>query len=763
MYDINFIPIKKYISRSILVVLLFLITLNSVYAQNLRPLISIEPGIHVEVGEEVFFSATGTTYPNVELLKNARYEWDFGDGYSYRYDPNVSTVTRSGIACTHYFMKPGSFMVRLTVKIWEKWTAGFGSPIGEPIAINTVTTLVHVTGEAPMAGFEIQRAPFHNRLAQYLYVQIPAAYRENQTTLRVILEGSRWGSAVLFSKRNLAGEEKVFLDHEPLVQGDYVIIAELLDARGVRIPGGIWRDKFSKRYDGIPTVGIDEHNAFRLNGELFFPIGPFITNVSEFPKFISQANVNMVNTEGYNTTHTANTWSQYLDAANVGNLVAIGPGRGDYNLGGMGRFNFNVDRMAEYVRLGKDKPAMFAWIWQDEPNMGGRTEKVYPPTLAAWAYICHREDPQHPAYNLFLGNDWTKLYGNGLREYDYLASAPFFGGKKWTQDIFSLDLYPISSRKHPSFNFTDMGPYAAYTDAIDRVHANNKNLVPVIPALQPCRGQAVNSWPSVTAEQVYMETWINVIHGVKGIAWFPYFDMANSGRWSAMKKFADQMNVLAPVVLQAAPNRTVADSANVALNRVDTMIREHEGHIYIIAARVTEPDPVPEVKYQGIEPYSIKVNFKVSGLTGYASAEVVDEERTVLLNNGLFTDTFKKNEVHIYDIYATGTPSSRPSTPASLIAQGVSQSQINLFWTDNSNNEDGFKIERCADSYCTNSTLLAILPANVTQYSDTGLAANVNYNYRVRAFNADGNSGYSNTASAKTLYVPAPIKIQLIN
>ena len=648
MNNITFITRAKHIGGSILALLIIFFMIPA-YAQSLIPVIQIQPDVHVEVGEEVFFSATSTTYPNATLLKNARYEWDFGDGYFYRYDPKVSTVTRSGIACTHFFMKPGDFVVTLTVKIWEKWTAGFVSPIGEPIAISTATTLVHVTGEAPMAGFEIQRAPFHNRLAQYLYVQIPAVYRGNQTTLRVTLEGVG-NSTVLFSKRSLAGEEKVFLDHKPLVRGDYVVVARLLNAEGVRIPGGIWRDKFSKRYDGIPKVGIDENNAFRLNGELLFPVGPFMTSVSEFAKYISRASINMVNTEGYYTKHTANTWRQYLDAAHAKNLVAIGPGRGDYNLGGMGRFNFNVDRMAEYVRLTKDHPAMFAWIWQDEPNMGGRTEKVYPPTLAAWAYICHREDPHHPAYNLFLGNDWTKLYGNYPKDYDYLASAPSFGGKKWTQDIFSLDLYPIASRKHPSFNFTDIGPYAAYTDAIDRVHKNNKGLVPVIPAVQPCRGAAVEVWPSVTEEQVYMESWLNVIHGAKGIAWFNYFDMAKSGRWSAMKKFTDQIKALTPVVLSPLPARVVKVDANVALNRVDTMIREKDGNIYIFAVRVTEPDPVPEVKYQGVEPETITVNFTVSGLRGRNTGGVVDEDRAVSLSNGQFTDKFAKNEVHIYKI-----------------------------------------------------------------------------------------------------------------
>jgi len=46
---------------------------------------------------------------------------------------------------------------------------------------------------------------------------------------------------------------------------------------------------------------------------------------------------------------------------------------------------------------------------------------------------------------------------------------------------------------------------------------------------------------------------------------------------------------------------------------------------------------------------------------------------------------------------------------------------------------------------------IATVGANVTGYSDTGLAANSTYTYRVRAYNASGNSGYSNEASATTL------------
>ena len=305
---------------------------------------------------------------------------------------------------------------------------------------------------------------------------------------------------------------------------------------------------------------------------------------------------------------------------------------------------------------------MFAWAWQDEPNMGGRAQKTYTPTLAAWAYVAHREDPHHPSFDLFYGYDWTRYYGTAPNQYDYLASAPLFGGKKWVQAAIPFDNYPIPFRLHPSMNFTDMGPYAAYLDALDRIHSSNKYLVPVLPAILPCRGQATDTKPPITEEQTYLEAWMNVIHGAKGIIWFPYFDQSVM-RWNAMKKFSNQMKTLAPVVLGPEPYRTVTDNANAALNRVDTLIREKDGSIYIFTARVTEPDPIPEAKYQGVEPQSITVNLTVSGLAGNAMAQVVGEGRAILVRDGKFTDIFAKNAVHIYKITAP-----RLSSPQGLRA-----------------------------------------------------------------------------------------------
>jgi len=88
--------------------------------------------------------------------------------------------------------------------------------------------------------------------------------------------------------------------------------------------------------------------------------------------------------------------------------------------------------------------------------------------------------------------------------------------------------------------------------------------------------------------------------------------------------------------------------------------------------------------------------------------------------------------------------------PAKLSATAVSPTQINLTWIDASSGEDGFLIERCEGSTCTNFIEIARTSANVTAFASAGLKSATFYNYRVRAFSTGGNSPYSNRARDKT-------------
>jgi hypothetical protein len=98
-----------------------------------------------------------------------------------------------------------------------------------------------------------------------------------------------------------------------------------------------------------------------------------------------------------------------------------------------------------------------------------------------------------------------------------------------------------------------------------------------------------------------------------------------------------------------------------------------------------------------------------------------------------------------------GQPSGPPAAPTGLLGTAISSNRIDLRWTDNSDNETQFLIERSNDG--ANFAQIAATGANVTAYSNTGLAANRTYHYRLRAANPDGSSGYSDPATATT---PAP-------
>jgi predicted phage tail protein len=96
----------------------------------------------------------------------------------------------------------------------------------------------------------------------------------------------------------------------------------------------------------------------------------------------------------------------------------------------------------------------------------------------------------------------------------------------------------------------------------------------------------------------------------------------------------------------------------------------------------------------------------------------------------------------------THEPLSPPATPTGLTATAVATTRVNLAWTDNANNEAGFRIERSTNN--KSFTQVAEVGANAMSYSDPAVSGGKTYYYRVRAFNAGGNSLYSNTASAKT-------------
>jgi uncharacterized delta-60 repeat protein len=94
-------------------------------------------------------------------------------------------------------------------------------------------------------------------------------------------------------------------------------------------------------------------------------------------------------------------------------------------------------------------------------------------------------------------------------------------------------------------------------------------------------------------------------------------------------------------------------------------------------------------------------------------------------------------------------PDTPPAAPSHLSTTGVTASTVTLTWTDNSSDETGFSIERGPG---VNGTFAVVgtAAANSSAFTDTGLAANTSYTYRVRAQRGSAYSSYTDPVLVTT-------------
>jgi len=136
-------------------------------------------------------------------------------------------------------------------------------------------------------------------------------------------------------------------------------------------------------------------------------------------------------------------------------------------------------------------------------------------------------------------------------------------------------------------------------------------------------------------------------------------------------------------------------------------------------------------------------------ITVAINGDVIDEAQ----DETFFVNLSNATNAAITDAQGQGTiinddAPAPPSAPTNLAANATSSSQIALTWQDNSADETGFKIEHKTGS--GSFVEIITVGADVVSYNDTGLNSNTTYTYRVRANNTNGDSDYSNEASATT-------------
>ncbi len=210
------------------------------------------------------------------------------------------------------------------------------------------------------------------------------------------------------------------------------------------------------------------------------------------------------------------------------------------------------------------------------------------------------------------------------------------------------------------------------------------------------------------------------------------------------------------------------------IKAVDTWGRLSELSSEVSAQPRTDGPPLPPSNLNEIDaqPYNVTIAWIdnadnengftiqrtiVGGVLG--PVDSVPENVTSYLDTGVLPETTYIYRVYAFnehgfsefsnEIYVTTPAQTIPMPPSNLVAATVSSSRIDLTWSDNATNENGFRIERKHDGAFQE---IYIASVDQTAFNDLGLIPATTYTYRVCAYNQAGNSDWSNLAVADTEY-----------
>jgi|GEM_PF-3101909 len=170
---------------------------------------------------------------------------------------------------------------------------------------------------------------------------------------------------------------------------------------------------------------------------------------------------------------------------------------------------------------------------------------------------------------------------------------------------------------------------------------------------------------------------------------------------------------------------------------------------------------------ESIGEYGFKIDKKVGSGNWITNFTVIDSNITS------WTDTLvAQDTLYIYRLYSyvdtinsssvSGEIKSDFPKPTRLQVQPITDSEINIEWTDNSLFEDGFEIER--KKSVSSFQRVAKVKANTTAFVDTGLTYGISYYYRIRAYFHEYFSDYATSGEIKTIFpAPSNLKLEQVN
>jgi len=301
--------------------------------------------------------------------------------------------------------------------------------------------------------------------------------------------------------------------------------------------------------------------------------------------------------------------------------------------------------------LADGRPVIVGWLMDDEPdnaqpNGSGGYGPPIPTAVVQQTYQqIKTNDPTRPIFlNLSQGMGWDNAtwYGQG----GHITPAVDYPQYILGSDIISFDIYPMTS--------TD----SAVAGAAWRVALGVDRLRQYAPSnhLVWCfieTGDISGSGKQATVGQIRAEVWMALIHGATGINYFihgktsvtAFDDRAllrpeNAARLAGVTTINNEVRSLATALNSGSVTGLVTLTNVTGTSPVDFMVKQRKGATYLFAVGMRDATTAKGFQFQNLSSDVM---------------EVIGENRTVSLTNGLFTDTFHGYEAHLYRTAEVGT------------------------------------------------------------------------------------------------------------
>ena len=372
--------------------------------------------------------------------------------------------------------------------------------------------------------------------------------------------------------------------------------------------------KVTLRDDGMTLV----------DGRPFFPIGIYGVMRREFNGFNFDTALGALKKGGFNTAHS---YWEARDPEFISNALGHG-------------FQIWMETRlpdTRFANVERHYPHVLAWYLGDDTSVHEK-----PWELRDYEEATKAVDPNR-----------ITCQADGVRAAaEYSAYCDYVDGT----DVFMPEIYPM----HLGTPEDDMECVARVIRDMKRVAADNAAVHDgrphgVWPIIQYFKGWGWKRFP--TREELFGMTFAAICHGANGMMWYAYNgtvrpekNQYNYGvtstpeRWQNICDLATRLKLLSPVLIERTPSQPPQPEIIAGPKRdplcfdsISFLLKRHEGAVWLIA--VNSSDRCVTARFD-----------LLATCQGSATAEVLFEDRRVMVQNGMLVDAFSPFEAHVYKL-----------------------------------------------------------------------------------------------------------------